>query len=112
MVVTRMTTNARTEPCIPNSVTPSQPPGKTTSAAPVPFRRPRALVVQGPGGDTSGMRGRLTSSHLVGRVAELAELELALSQATGGSPAVVLIGGDSGVGKTRLLDEFERRVAT
>ncbi len=56
------------------------------------------------------MPSRLTSAHLVGRVAELTELELALSQAAAGHPGLVLLAGDSGIGKTRLLAEFERRV--
>ena len=55
------------------------------------------------------MRARVTSSHFVGRTAELAELELALREAAGESPVVVLLSGDSGVGKTRLIREFERR---
>jgi ATP/maltotriose-dependent transcriptional regulator MalT len=57
------------------------------------------------------MRGRLTSSHLVGRVRELAELELAARDAAAGRPTVVLLGGDSGVGKTRLVGELEQRLA-
>ena len=57
------------------------------------------------------MRPRLTSSHFVGRVGELAELEQARREADAGQPVVVLVGGDSGVGKTRLVAEFLRRVA-
>jgi DNA-binding CsgD family transcriptional regulator len=57
------------------------------------------------------MRARLTSSRFVGRVGELAELELALREATAGAPAVVLLGGESGVGKTRLVSELQRRLA-
>jgi DNA-binding CsgD family transcriptional regulator len=53
------------------------------------------------------MRARLTSSRFVGRVAELAELELALREA----PTAVLLGGESGVGKTRFVTELERRLA-
>jgi DNA-binding CsgD family transcriptional regulator len=65
----------------------------------------------GQSGDTSGMRARLTSSRFVGRVGELAELELALREATAGTPAVVLLGGESGVGKTRLVTELQGRLA-
>jgi ATP/maltotriose-dependent transcriptional regulator MalT len=56
------------------------------------------------------MRARLTSSRFVGRVGELAELELALRDAGEGTPVVVLLGGESGVGKTRLVGELERRL--
>ncbi len=56
------------------------------------------------------MRARLTSSHFVGRVGELAELELALREAATRKPVVGLLGGESGVGKTRLVLEFERRI--
>jgi predicted ATPase/DNA-binding CsgD family transcriptional regulator len=56
------------------------------------------------------MRARLTSSHLVGRVGELAELELAVREAQAGRPTLVLLGGESGVGKTRLIGELERRL--
>jgi tetratricopeptide (TPR) repeat protein len=57
------------------------------------------------------MRARLTSSRFVGRVSELAELELALREAADGYPTVVLVGGESGVGKTRLVSELQRRLA-
>jgi ATP/maltotriose-dependent transcriptional regulator MalT len=48
----------------------------------------------------------MTASHLVGRQGELAELELAFREATSGRPGVILLGGDSGVGKTRLVAEL------
>ncbi|MGI9185378.1 MAG: helix-turn-helix transcriptional regulator [Solirubrobacteraceae bacterium] len=57
------------------------------------------------------MRTRLTSSHIVGRVGELAELRLAAREATAGRPALVLLGGDSGVGKTRLVSELEQELS-
>ncbi len=62
-------------------------------------------------GDTWRMRARLTSSRFVGRIGELAELELAVRETAGGTPVVVLLGGESGVGKTRLIGELERRLA-
>ncbi|MFL5829510.1 MAG: AAA family ATPase [Solirubrobacteraceae bacterium] len=58
------------------------------------------------------MRARLTSSHLVGRVGELAELELAWREAEARRPVLILLGGDSGVGKTRLVGELEQRLAS
>ena len=43
------------------------------------------------------MRARLSSQRFIGRDGELAELELAAREAAGGRPALVLLGGDSGV---------------
>ena len=57
------------------------------------------------------MPSRLTSNHFVGRVGELAELELAVREASAGRPTLVLLGGDSGVGKTRLVGELEHRLS-
>src|SRR5689334_345785 len=65
----------------------------------------------GRSGDTSVMRGRLSSNHFVGRVGELSELEASLREAAERRPALVLLGGESGVGKTRLVREFEQRHA-
>jgi len=56
------------------------------------------------------MGGRLTSSHFVGRQGALAELELAFRDAGVGRPGLLLLGGDSGVGKTRLVAEFKSRL--
>lgn len=44
----------------------------------------------------------------MGRQSQLAELELAFREALDGSPRLILVSGDSGVGKTRLLSEAER----
>src|SRR5262245_1801715 len=52
------------------------------------------------------MAGTLSSSRLVGRAAELAALDEAFRRVTEGEPAFVLIGGDAGLGKTRLVTEF------
>jgi len=52
---------------------------------------------------------RVTSPVFVGRTAELALLGDALDRAAAGRPAFAFIGGESGVGKTRLLREFESR---
>jgi DNA-binding CsgD family transcriptional regulator len=57
------------------------------------------------------MAARVTSSRFVGRVNELAELELASREAAAGSPVVILLAGESGVGKTRLVREFEHRLS-
>src|SRR6188508_2152405 len=55
------------------------------------------------------MATRVTSTRLVGRTEELAELEAALREAAGGRPSLAFLAGESGVGKTRLLGELERR---
>jgi DNA-binding CsgD family transcriptional regulator len=48
---------------------------------------------------------RVSSPIFVGRVAERAALSEALERATTGQPGIVVIGGEAGVGKSRLLDE-------
>ncbi|MBZ9598270.1 AAA family ATPase [Streptomyces erythrochromogenes] len=49
---------------------------------------------------------RSVSPVFVGRADELAVLTDALTRAGGGEPQAVLIGGEAGVGKTRLTEEF------
>ena len=46
---------------------------------------------------------------LFGREAELKEIEARLSAALGGEGQLVIVGGDPGIGKSRLLREVERR---
>ena len=55
------------------------------------------------------MATRVTSTRLIGRAAELAELEAALADAADGRPSIVFLAGESGVGKSRLLAELERQ---
>ncbi len=50
---------------------------------------------------------RVTSTHFVGRAGELAECEAALAETRAGSPSVIAISGESGVGKTRLIEAFQ-----
>lgn len=47
-----------------------------------------------------------SSTCLVGREPELATLGAALKRTVGGEPVTVLLGGEAGVGKTRLIAEF------
>jgi DNA-binding CsgD family transcriptional regulator len=49
------------------------------------------------------MAGEVPGSAFIGRAAELSRLDGVLGQAERGSPRVVLVAGDAGVGKTRLL---------
>jgi DNA-binding CsgD family transcriptional regulator/tetratricopeptide (TPR) repeat protein len=55
------------------------------------------------------MTARATSPVLVGRAEQLAVLDAALAPARRDGPSVVLIGGEAGVGKSRLLGEFAAR---
>jgi predicted ATPase len=52
---------------------------------------------------------QLSSPALIGRSVQLAALETALAGATRGRPSAVLIGGEAGVGKSRLVREFTER---
>ena len=54
------------------------------------------------------MATRMTSARFVGRTAELAELQAALRDAAEGRPSLALVGGESGVGKSRLAGELGR----
>ena len=78
--------------CSPTtSSTPSQMPTPTTPS------------------DTGTVRTRVTSTRLIGRAPELAELEAALADAARGRPSVAFVAGESGVGKTRLVTELADR---
>ena len=48
----------------------------------------------------------LGTSVLVGRVEELAALDAAFARVQQGQPSTVLLGGEAGVGKSRLVSEF------
>jgi DNA-binding CsgD family transcriptional regulator len=66
----------------------------------------------GPAGMSDGdgiledVSARMRSPVLVGRSEELAILDAALDRARAGGPSTVLIGGEAGIGKTRLVTEF------
>ncbi|MCA2212526.1 helix-turn-helix transcriptional regulator [Jidongwangia harbinensis] len=49
-----------------------------------------------------------SSEVLVGREADLAALKDALKRTRSAEPSTVLVGGEAGVGKTRLVEEFRR----
>jgi predicted ATPase len=78
------------------------------SAQPLPMfgRRPRTAAVSlwPVAGDNPGeMGGRVASPTFAGRVEELELLEAARRRAADGDPAVVLVGGEAGVGAVREL---------
>jgi ATP/maltotriose-dependent transcriptional regulator MalT len=52
------------------------------------------------------MATRMTSARFVGRTAELAELQAALRDAAESRASLALVGGESGVGKSRLAQEL------
>jgi ATP/maltotriose-dependent transcriptional regulator MalT len=51
----------------------------------------------------------LHTDHLVGRAAELSSLDRALAELDQGRPAAILLVGEPGIGKTRLLAELAAR---
>src|SRR5215218_2591289 len=58
--------------------------------------------------DSQTMATRMTSARFVGRAAELAELQAALQDAADSRASLALVGGESGVGKSRLAEELTR----
>jgi DNA-binding CsgD family transcriptional regulator/tetratricopeptide (TPR) repeat protein len=53
-----------------------------------------------------GVTRRVSSPVLVGRDVEAAQLRAALERAAAGRPAIVVVAGEAGVGKTRLVAEL------
>ena len=56
-----------------------------------------------------GRAGHRAAGSFVGRARELAALDDALSDALGGRGRVLLIGGEPGIGKSRLIEELAAR---
>jgi DNA-binding CsgD family transcriptional regulator len=52
------------------------------------------------------MAYQVTAGRFVGRIQELARLHQLLARATDGQPLLVVIGGEAGVGKTRLVEQL------
>ncbi len=67
-----------------------------------PAVRPRAAAYR---------QGLELPAPVVGREAELGELEARLEAALGGRRQIVLVGGEAGIGKTTLVDAFFARTA-
>jgi len=55
------------------------------------------------------MLGRISSPRFVGRIAELGALEQLLERAAAGTGGAILVAGEAGIGKSRLVAEFETR---
>ena len=58
------------------------------------------------------MSGRASSPVLVGRAEQMAALEAAFVSVRQGGPSAVLLGGEAGVGKSRLVSDFGRSAAS
>ena len=71
-----------------------------------PYWRGRLSVAPGMLADVAM---RVSSPVLVGRSGQLSVLDTALTEACGGHPSAVLVGGEAGVGKSRLVSEFAER---
>jgi DNA-binding CsgD family transcriptional regulator/tetratricopeptide (TPR) repeat protein len=59
--------------------------------------------------DTREVARRVTSRTLIGRNAQIEALQAALDAATAGEARIVLVTGDAGIGKTRLVTEAVAR---
>jgi predicted ATPase len=57
------------------------------------------------------MTGRIVSPVVIGRASELAAVDLALDATLAGHPDHLLVAGEAGVGKSRLLGELTRSAA-
>src|SRR6266487_2577907 len=55
------------------------------------------------------VESRVSSPVLVGRSGQLSALDTALAEAGRGSPSTLIVGGEAGVGKSRLVSEFAGR---
>jgi ATP/maltotriose-dependent transcriptional regulator MalT len=61
------------------------------------------------GGDNPPVAKRVSSPDLIGREQELTVLTTALERAAAGQFVAIVVAGDAGVGKTRLVGELHRR---
>lgn len=72
-------------------------------------RAPAAPAAEG--APRAAAEGHRAEDHFVGREPELGQLGRALAAAVAGRRQVVVIGGEQGIGKTRLVDTFVDRVS-
>ena len=57
------------------------------------------------------MAGSVATSRFVGRAVELGRLQAAFEYVGGGEPVTMCVGGEAGVGKTRLVTQFAAQVS-
>jgi DNA-binding NarL/FixJ family response regulator len=86
--------------------------------APAPAEDPAGMPVGMPAGMsaphgmlTAAMSGRASGPVLVGRDTQMAALDAAFADVRQGGPTAVLLGGEAGVGKSRLVSEFGQAAA-
>src|SRR5919202_2662462 len=84
-------------------------PPWSTSSPPSSPATPASSEIRPRPRHTGPVATRVTSSRMVGRTAELQQLEDALADASSGRPSLAFVAGESGVGKTRLVGELRRR---
>ena len=82
-----------------------------TSLVPAPVGGSPPSGVNAASWHPGDMTARATSPVLVGRTEQLAALEGSLGRSRRG-PSVILVGGEAGVGKSRLVSEFAARSRT
>src|SRR5688500_11890482 len=87
----------------PDSAERASPPSGTDS---IRVRRVPQNVL---GVDSAAMASPVATAELIGRALELDALDEALSRATDGSPEIVIVAGEAGIGKSRLIVEFADR---
>jgi MoxR-like ATPase len=64
----------------------------------------------GPGAETAYVANGAGSPPIVGRIAERDAMSAAYAGAVTGRPQLLLITGEAGIGKTRLVEELVRQV--
>ena len=84
-------------------MTPTTGSGSAQVAGPFPSPLAAAIL--------AGMAGGFTSAVFIGRADEVGRLDATLGRAEQGRPQVVVLAGDAGMGKTRLLLEFADRAS-
>jgi DNA-binding CsgD family transcriptional regulator len=94
------------------ATTGSGPAPAAAAASAGPAHRSEPAGMSDPRGMlTEEMSGRASSPVLVGRDEQMAALEAAFATARQGGPSAVLLGGEAGVGKSRLVSEFSQAAA-
>ncbi|WP_022889175.1 helix-turn-helix transcriptional regulator [Agromyces italicus] len=75
-------------------------------AATAASRRPETHV----GGPWHDEIVTMSAAAMIGRGADLSRLDERLDEVRAGAPFTVIVGGEAGIGKTRLISEFQQRL--